>query len=98
MTDFFLVHQDPSYVQLVKNALALVPDSRLVGHCDTAKDALFLISSTPVRVALVAVNLPDMDGMKLCSQIVERYPDVCVVPILMGNEGGDIWQKILQYN
>lgn len=98
MTDFFLVHRDPEYVSLARSAIATVPGGNLAGQCASAKDALFLLGSTKARVAIIQLALPDMDGLKLAAQLIGKYPDLYVVPVLEGTEGGEVWQRILQLN
>ncbi|MEM9445932.1 MAG: P-loop NTPase [Verrucomicrobiota bacterium] len=96
MTDFFLVHRDPEMVGVVTQAIAEEPDHNLAGQVSTGNDAIFYLSSNPIRVLLLQLALQDLDGFSLMDQLREKYPDLCIVPILEGNEGGDVWQRILQ--
>ncbi|GAB4240746.1 MAG: hypothetical protein OHK005_03180 [Candidatus Methylacidiphilales bacterium] len=98
MADFFIVHRDPGFIARVKSALIDSSGHKVLGSCDSGQEALFLLGSTKVNVVLVQLALGDMDGLKLISQLGAKYPDICLVPVLEGTEGGDVWQKILQLN
>lgn len=98
MADFFVVHQDPEFVGRIKSALINTPEHKVLGSCDTGQEALFILGSTKANVALIQLALPDMDGLKLIGQLMSKYRDLCLVPVLEGTEGGDVWQRILQMN
>lgn len=85
-------------VETIKQAIRQTPDSELAGHASNGKDALFYLQSTTAKVALVQLALQDLDGFELIDHINQKFPDIYVVPILEGNEGGEVWQRILQFN
>ncbi|MFQ3669918.1 MAG: hypothetical protein SNJ84_00510 [Verrucomicrobiia bacterium] len=98
MADFFIVHRDPGFISRVKSALIDLPGHKVLGSCDSGREALFLLGSNKANVALVQLALDDMDGLKLIGQLSNNYPDLCLVPVLEGTEGGEVWSKILQMN
>ncbi len=98
MADFFIVHRDPGFVARVKSALIDSSGHKVLGSCDSGQEALFLLGSSKANVVLVQLALGDMDGMKLISQLGAKFRDMCLVPVLEGTEGGEVWQKILQMN
>jgi pilus assembly protein CpaE len=98
MTEFFLVHRDPEVIASITQALATNPEYKLLGHASTGQEGLFYLSSTTAKCALVQLSLPDMDGFEFIRQVMEKYPDIYLVPILEGNESGEVWQRLLQLN
>ncbi|MFZ5806861.1 MAG: response regulator [Verrucomicrobiota bacterium] len=98
MTEFFLIHTNPEMASAVKTAIAKNAEFQLVGHASSGKEALLMLPSHPVKVAMVQLALPDMEGFDLIQQIHEKFPYIYIVPTLEGNETGAVWQKILQLN
>lgn len=98
MIDFLLVHSDAEFSGSITQAIEGNEEYKLSGHVMTGNDALFYLSTDPIRVLLLQMALPDIDGFSLVEQLQEKYPDLCIVPILEGNEGGDTWQKLLTLN
>ncbi|MEM9400615.1 MAG: response regulator, partial [Verrucomicrobiota bacterium] len=96
MTDIFVVHRDPEMVGIITQAINEESEMNLAGHAASGNDALFHIGSSSVRVILLQLALQDIDGFSLIDQLRSKYPDIYIVPILEGNEGGDVWQRILQ--
>jgi two-component system, NarL family, nitrate/nitrite response regulator NarL len=61
----------------------------------TAKDALaFLAAGTPVDIILLDINLPDIDGLRLCEMIREKNKTVKILGLTYVNEAGIISQLI----
>jgi two-component system nitrate/nitrite response regulator NarL len=61
----------------------------------TAKDALdFLENKEPVDVILLDINLPDIDGLRLCELIRNKDKNVKIVGLTYVNEAGIITQLI----
>ncbi len=98
MANFFLVQKNPALIESVKQAINANPDFKLLGETGNGKDALFQIANKPVQVALIQLALDDMNGLELVTQLVTKYPELVVVPMLEGNEGGDVWQHLLRLN
>ena len=98
MSEFFLVHQDPAVSQAIRDAIAGNPGFRLVGQTMSGTEMLSKIGSSGAKVLLLQIRLPDGDGFSYISQLQARVPGIYVVPILQGNEAGDVWQRVLQLN
>lgn len=98
MANVFLVHTDAGVAQVIKDALASKPDLSLVGQAASGGEALAKFPSANANILLLQIRLPDADGFSLIQQFRQKNPAVFVVPILQGNEAGDVWQKILQLN
>ncbi len=97
MASVYLIHSDPTVSQTIKAALQTKPDLSLLGHAASAGEAVSKIPSG-VNIIITQIRLPDADGFALISQLRQKNPSAYFVPVLQGNEAGDIWQKILQLN
>ncbi|WEK37531.1 MAG: response regulator transcription factor [Candidatus Pseudobacter hemicellulosilyticus] len=67
----------------------------IAGAARTGKEALdFLDSEPPVDVILLDINLPDMDGLRICELIREKDKTVKILGLTYLNEAGIITQLI----
>jgi pilus assembly protein CpaE len=97
MPGIYLIHSDQAVSQAIKAALQTRPDLPLLGHSATAADALAKAPAS-ANIIMVQIRLPDADGFALIHQLRQKHVYAYFVPILQGNETGDVWQKILQLN
>lgn len=51
----------------------------VVGYAGSAEEALVVLASTPVDVALVDVNLPGQSGLELARRLAIEHPEIRVV-------------------
>ncbi len=95
MAGLFLIHSEPAVNQVIRSAIQDHPQFIFKGYSQSAGDAL---SKFPAGVGIVViqVKLPDADGFAVIQQLRQKHPAIVFVPVLQGNEGGDVWQKILQ--
>jgi pilus assembly protein CpaE len=99
MIDVFLVHDDVERASVVRAAVEANPELKLVSETQTGRDGSFAIATIlqgHPRMVVVRLNLGDMNGFDFIAQIKQRAPDVYVIPALEGNEGGQVWQRLLQ--
>ncbi len=54
------------------------------------------IGTSGAKILLLQLRLPEGDGFALAGQIQNRNPGIYIVPILQGNETGEVWQRLLQ--
>jgi two-component system nitrate/nitrite response regulator NarL len=67
----------------------------IAGAARTGKEALaFLDEEPPVDVILLDINLPDMDGLRICELIREKDKAVKILGLTYLNEAGIITQFI----
>ncbi len=99
MIDVFLVHDDEERCAVIRQALGSNSEFSFVSETKKGRDGLYALASLPPsrpRLIMVRLQLPDMNGLDVITQVKQKHPDVYVVPVLEGNEGGQIWQKLLQ--
>lgn len=74
--------KDESYLQIVASA-------------KTGRQGLAILSEYPDCDALLLdINLPDTDGLQLCEQIRQLYPELKIIGLTSVNEAGIISQMI----
>ncbi|MCW5556749.1 MAG: response regulator transcription factor [Verrucomicrobiae bacterium] len=59
------------------------PSLKVVGQAGSAEEALQQVQSGRVDLAVVDVDLPGMDGLKLADRLLHRKPPVRVVLLTM---------------
>lgn len=99
MIDVFLVHDDVDRASVIRSAIAANPDLNLVSETQTGREGGFAVATIlqgHPRLLIVRLNLGDVNGFDFINQIKTKSPDVYIVPALEGNEGGQVWQSLLQ--
>ncbi len=99
MIDVFLVCDDVDRASAVRAAIAADSEFALASDVRTGREGIFATSSIArghPRLLVVRLALGDMNGLEVISQVRQKSPDMWVVPILEGNEGGQTWQSLLQ--
>lgn len=95
MAGIYLIHSDASLGQVLRSALQGRSDFTLKGHALSASEAVNKLP-TGVQIVIVQLRLPDNDGFAVVQNLQLKHPYLVFVPVLQGNEAGDVWQKILQ--
>jgi len=99
MIDVYLVHDDVERASVIRAAVEADPELNLVSETQTGREAAFALATIQQghpRMCVVRLNLGDMNGFDFINQVRQRSPDVYLVPALEGNEGGQVWQNLLQ--
>lgn len=99
MIDVFIVHDDVDRAAIIRNAVAANPELNLVSETQTGREGAFAVATIlqgHPRLLIVRLNLGDINGFDFINQVKLKSPDVYVVPALEGNEGGQVWQSLLQ--
>lgn len=99
MIDVFLVHDDVDRASVIRAAIAANPELNLVSETQTGREGGFAVATIlqgHPRLLVVRLNLGDINGFDFINQIKAKSPDVYIVPALEGNEGGQVWQNLLQ--
>lgn len=74
-----LADDHPFILLALKQLVAAEPDFELVGEANTGLQALSLVRSMPLDVAVIDVGMPEMNGIVLARKIREERPVVKVL-------------------
>ncbi len=66
----------------------------VIHTCLGAKEALQIIENEQIDVALVDINMPDMNGIELTKKIKQEFPYTKVIILSMNNSLGSIQQAL----
>lgn len=95
MIKILVIDDHPLVIDGIKTMLKDEGYLHIEAAVKTAKDALALLTTgTPVDVILLDINLPDMDGLRLCELIREKNKTVKILGLTYVNEAGIITQLI----
>ncbi len=67
---------------------------QISGICKSAKEAMDFLDSNVPDIILLDINLPDMDGLELCSLIRKTNKDSKIIGLTSTNEAGIITQLL----
>jgi Flp pilus assembly CpaE family ATPase len=99
MIDVFIVHDDVERCATIRAAIKSNPELNLISETQTGREGLFaaatMLTGHP-RMLIVRLNLGDMTGFDLISQVRQKATDIYIIPALEGTEGGQVWQNLLQ--
>lgn len=93
-TSVFIV-DDHELVAALRESLRLQPDLFVVGETDSAAEGLRRIPLVSPHVALLAVRLPDGDGIELCRAIRERAASVRCLMLSHESQEGVVTDAVL---
>jgi len=93
MIKILIVDDHPLVTDGIKTMLKDVGYLHIAGAAKNARDALSFIEDHPdIDVVLLDINLPDMDGLRLCELIRERNKKAKIIGLTYVNEAGIITQ------
>jgi len=79
MIGIFIIDDHPMVIEGIRKMLQQADNVKVVGSASDGYAALEALKSKHVDVALVDINLPDLDGIELCKKIRERFPKTKVL-------------------
>jgi two-component system nitrate/nitrite response regulator NarL len=95
MIKILIIDDHPLVIDGIKTMLKDESYLKIEAAVKTAKDALeFIEDKDPVDIILLDINLPDIDGLKLCELIRSKNKTVKIVGLTYVNEAGIITQLI----
>lgn len=95
MIKILVIDDHPLVIDGIKTMLKDETYLHIEASARSAKDALsFLQNGMNVDVILLDINLPDMDGLRLCEMIREKDKMVKILGLTYVNEAGIITQLI----
>ena len=95
MLSLLLVDDHPMLIEGLKTLLRGEPDVRVVAEANNGIDALRLLETTQVDLALLDINMPRMSGIELCAELRRLHPSIRVLALTMAEDYSSI-QAMLQ--
>lgn len=87
MIKIFITDDHPIVLEGLKNVLNATEGFSVTGTCSTAKETLEAFEQQEPDILLLDINLPDINGIELCTEIKKKHPDVHVIALSVHNEG-----------
>ncbi len=94
MIKTFLIDDHPMVIEGIRMMLQNADNVEVTGSAADGYAALEALKTTPADVALVDINLPDLDGIELCKKLKERFPDLKVLGLSTFKERSYITRMI----
>ncbi|HVS97488.1 MAG TPA: response regulator transcription factor [Puia sp.] len=95
MIKLLIIDDHPLVTDGIRTMLKDVAYLEIAGTARTAKAAIaFLRDCPPIDVILMDINLPDMDGIRLCELIRDTHKEVKILGLTYINEAAIITQLI----
>ena len=97
MIKVFIIDDHPLVIDGIKTMLKEVDYVSIVGQAKNSSEAMRALADPDanlIDVILLDINLPDIDGLRLCTLIRERNKNVKIIGLTYVNEAGIISQLI----
>jgi DNA-binding NarL/FixJ family response regulator len=94
MITILIIDDHPLVSEGISTMINDVEYLQVIGTCKTAKEALIFLSSSLPDIILLDLNLPDIDGIELCSLIREKNKVSKIIVLTSANETGIITQLL----
>jgi DNA-binding NarL/FixJ family response regulator len=95
MIKLLIVDDHPLVIDGITTMLKDVGYMHIAGAAKNGKDALSFLEANPdTNVILLDINLPDIDGLRICSLVRERNKTIKIIGLTSVNEAGIITQLI----
>jgi DNA-binding NarL/FixJ family response regulator len=76
--------------QLFRNGLRILldafPEFEVAGEASNGEEFLKILSSTPAEIALMDINMPEMDGIEATRKALRMNPDIAIIALSMYGE------------
>lgn len=66
--------------------LSNVPNIKVIGEASTGVEFLEMAKKEPIDIALMDINMPEMNGIDATKAAMEKYPDLKVIVLSMHGE------------
>ncbi|MEM6686121.1 MAG: response regulator transcription factor [Bacteroidota bacterium] len=67
---------------------------KVVGEAEHGEEAIQLLETHTIDIAVLDINMPDMNGVSTAKVILEKFPDVKILMLTMHDEGTFIKELI----
>ena len=81
-----IIDDHPIVIDGLQNLFSNHTDIELVGAYKTGHEALDALKKQETEVVLLDINLPDMNGINLCSDLKKLYPQLKIIALSLHNE------------
>ena len=92
--NILIVDDHPMVLEGLRSLLSGIGYLQIAGIATNAFEAIDVIKNTAVQVAIVDINLPDINGIELTKKIKTEYPAIKVLAMSTFNERSYISQMI----
>lgn len=92
MIQLVIVDDHPLVIDGITTMLRDVDWLRVTGYCKNGKSALEFLENNQPHIILLDINLPDIDGLQLCSTIRSKNKDAKIIGLTSADEAGIITQ------
>ena len=86
MIQVLIVDDHQLVIDGIHSLLNDAADIRCTGSANNGKEAISMMQEAHFDVVLLDINMPGMDGLKICGIINEQFPDVKVIALTMLGE------------
>lgn len=80
-TKVFIVDDHFLVIEGINSMLRDEAGITLLGHAYNAEVCLTFLKHHQPDVILMDINMPDMSGIDLCKQVLEKYPAICIIAL-----------------
>ena len=80
----------------LKGLLSGEADIQIIGEARDGRECVDLVVRQRPNIVLVKQDLPGLNGIAAAEQISAEAPEIGVILILSGNEGEEVWHKMLR--
>lgn len=88
--NLLLIDDQPIFLEALASLLSNDPNLKVLGKAKNAASALHLFGTMAVDIAIVDIELPDMDGMELSKIIRRNYPKTKIIILSVHDD----WNRI----
>ncbi|WP_257670706.1 response regulator [Parapedobacter tibetensis] len=86
MVNVIVIDDHPIIMDGLKNLFDSHADIHPTGFFSNGHSVLEQLGEIDVDVALLDINLPDVNGINLCKEIKEKHPEIAIVALSLHNE------------
>ncbi|MEZ4960449.1 MAG: response regulator transcription factor [Saprospiraceae bacterium] len=90
----FIIDDHPMVIEGIRMMLQNSPNVEVTGSAADAYAALEALKTIAADVALVDINLPDLDGIELCKKLKVRFPHIKILGLSTFKERSYITRMI----
>ncbi len=94
MIRVFIIDDHPMVIEGIKSLLAQSSVAEICGSAQDGSTALEALKSIEPEVALVDINLPDLNGIDLCGMLKKQFPKIKVLGLSTFKERSYITRMI----